>query len=937
MISIPQGQSVLRNKNKGMKNIKENRFFRNTTAIFGLMFTSVLVLGSCTDRELMDENHRDDNGFSVRFNVIDGQQTTLGQMQNAFTREGYISPVFKKFIPQEHKVIGSAEFTNTCLLETTVDGVKPAMYSATTRGKIKTMIDGDMSILAYTGLTAQRISKTPNYLYNARSDKNGKLYAPKSWPRNDKYGIFYGVFPYTENKTTDNIRLSAEYYYKRPYVDFTVENEITKQVGLFTACSGIVQDNLPNEGPTANLTFRPALTAIRFAVGQNLSWNKVIDRLEIRGAYSKGRYTLSDKADGTGGGWSQQSAEKNFVLSGINVSTKENPNTVIIGKDNDDYVFLMVPQKLTGRVSVYIHFTDGSDINIPLKGEWETGVTKTYKLSNAPSNWEYVLTASSPATIDYNTAVTGDYGIMSYRQAPDGTQQPVAWEVVGYDGNNDGNYTMSSDDKGWITSLSKTEGNGGMFEEKGQATINNTGTVIDLLQRRNNNLRNAPRKGYPGKEYDLSTHLADDTETKMTTANSYVISSPGYYKLPLIFGNAMVNGRANESSYKYSSAKPYDQYVMYRFQNHMGNAINSPYICGVKHARSEQFLFVPTGAKLIWADGESLVKNLRVVGTGKMSYLAFEVTKEDIKHGNAVVAALGKLIHPKGPQPELVLWSWHLWFTEPDVLKPIEVSDHNHMKHGLTAEDLGWKYTKWRGTSYKERSIKVKVMQKVGNQPKQTAIITISQTGGVIANEGYSTHYQWGRKEAFPGTETLSSNSMSIEKGRNGVFQSAALQHPSTFYVGVNANPDWSYCHYKNLWSAANEDHGYSKAPVIKTIYDPSPVGFHVPSSSAFTGFTKTGEDAAAPSGINVVGNWNNGWRFVGLSRFSPAYFPAAGHRGSHDNKLYKNKEAGYCWTAIPMSLHKAFSLYFDQGKVNPVHKDFNRANAFSIRPESDN
>ena len=326
-----------------MKNIKENRFFRSTTTIFGLMLMAILAVGSCTDRELMDNSQRDGNGSSVRFNVIDGQQTALEQMQNAFTRGGYFSPAFKKFIPQEHKVIGPAEFANTCLLETTVEGVNPVMYGAATRGKIKSAIDSDFGVLAYTGMTEQGISKTPNYLYNAQSDKSGKLYTPKSWPQNHKYGIFYGIFPYTENKATDKIRLSEATYEGVPYVNFTVEDEITKQVGLSTACSGIVQDNLPNEGPTANLTFRPVLTAIRFAVGQNLSWNKVIDRLEIRNAYSKGRYTLSDKADGTGGKWSNLSDKKNFVLAGINVSTKENPNTIIIGKDDDDYAFLMVP------------------------------------------------------------------------------------------------------------------------------------------------------------------------------------------------------------------------------------------------------------------------------------------------------------------------------------------------------------------------------------------------------------------------------------------------------------------------------------------------------------------------------------------------------------------------------------------------------------------
>ncbi len=48
------------------------------------------------------------------------------------------------------------------------------------------------------------------------------------------------------------------------------------------------------------LEFRHALTAIKIAVGQNLSWNKQIDRIEIRNALSKGKYTLSDHLNGAG-------------------------------------------------------------------------------------------------------------------------------------------------------------------------------------------------------------------------------------------------------------------------------------------------------------------------------------------------------------------------------------------------------------------------------------------------------------------------------------------------------------------------------------------------------------------------------------------------------------------------------------------------------------
>ena len=42
---------------------------------------------------------------------------------------------------------------------------------------------------------------------------------------------------------------------------------------------------------------------------------------------------------------------------------------------------------------------------------------------------------------------------------------------------------------------------------------------------------------------------------------------------------------------------------------------------------------------------------------------------------------------------------------------------------------------------------------------------------------------------------------------------------------------------YFNLWSINNDRTGIN-TPVVKTIYDPCPVGFKIPESDAFTGFT---------------------------------------------------------------------------------------------------
>ena len=61
-----------------------------------------------------------------------------------------------------------------------------------------------------------------------------------------------------------------------PSVEFEIETDVRKQVDLMTACSGNVQYATRYQAPRTSLNFCHALTAIRFAVGQNLSFDKTI-------------------------------------------------------------------------------------------------------------------------------------------------------------------------------------------------------------------------------------------------------------------------------------------------------------------------------------------------------------------------------------------------------------------------------------------------------------------------------------------------------------------------------------------------------------------------------------------------------------------------------------------------------------------------------------
>ena len=898
-----------------------------------LLLASSAAFISCSDTDLDGPQTDGDRGASVVFNIKDIQQDNIAKV-DAATRAG-ISPTLlytpgltqEDLAPRRLEAV-SSDGLDACLIETTVEGINPTKPDPSTRAKVETSIEHDFTTLGYRGETAGTISDKPEWFYSKKTKKTGELYETHFWSWGKPYGRFYAIYP--EATAANKITLSPDSHQGTPYIDFEVEEEVKDQHDLMTACSGEVHYSIKNTAPTTNLEFRHALTAVKFAVGQNLSWNKAIDRVELRGAMSKGKYILSDQLDGTGAQWdaTSLSVPKNFKLriNAPGVSTSEDPNTLIIGKSTDNFTFYMIPQELTGKnIKAYFHFTDGSALTIPLTGRWKAGTTKTYKLSHKNSNWSYVLTATPTITANYDQTQTTTYSITSYRESG-GTKKPVKWEVVGYDADGDGNFTMG-EKPAWVTSLSKENGDGGTVAETGTATV--TKDVTDLLAKRNKDMKEATPRGTSSNYYDLSTHKLDGTVIPRSTANCYVISAPGFYKIPLVYGNAIKNGNNNESSYKTSNT---GTYILQNFKDHLGNDINDPWIEKTNSGANSGV----DGAKIVWADEADLVTDYTIEHDGNDAYIQFEVTKDDIKTGNVVLAAT---------KNGVVVWSWHLWFTAPDVLNKIEVTNHQDVKYNFTTEPLGLKYTSWNGSTYRQpRSVKVRIEQlwKNGGTP-QRAEVTITQTPG-STQQFLCTFYQFGRKDATPSTNTVADGSFTPNAGSLITFQKS-IQNPDKFYVWGNSWSDYppSGRAYYNLWSADNTNYSVDN-PVVKTVYDPSPAGFHVPELNAFTGFTTTGqlEEVVYRWNIEGRGSKTNFDAKVGLkfytnsSKTSTIYFPALGERNSITGNLQFIRDSGAYWTAIPRYGGYGHFLHFHYAKIHPVFAN-GGSNGFSVFPVADN
>lgn len=903
-----------------------------------------LSMVSCADDDLGNNLSDGDKEAIVQFEITDAQEEALSKY-NASTRGAITAGLSDKDLEGKKLEAQSNKNLNVCLIETTVEGVNPVVTDARTRANIINLSSfGDFSSTGLRGTNASNIKE--EWFIDAKTKKNGELYTQIPWSWQKPYGCFFAVYPEL-NTYKNKMKINKPDANGFPSVEFEIETDVRKQVDLMTACSGNVQYATRYQAPRTSLNFRHALTAIRFAVGQNLSFDKTIKQITLKNVLLKSKYVISNQYNGTGAKWisTGYTSRGNVTLDGLNYKTNENPNSIVrdrstfpnensrdITKLNDNYTFYMIPQELDNKVTAEITFTDNTTISVPLKGSWKEGTTRTYKLSNKNSSWVYSITSDSPSAVAYNATSTGNYGITSFREAPDGTKKPVAWKVIGYS-EDDGN-TWTTTKPAWLKSLTKESGNGGTAAEQGTATLGTD--IVDLVAKRNKELQEAKALGSATKPYNLSNSTGE--AQVQNTANCYLISAPGYYMIPLVYGNAIKNGGTNTSAYK-SSLDPKSN-ILAEFVDHTGAPINDPWIEKTNNNANNGI----NGAQIVWADEANLVNlasdPIYRDGSGN-AFVKFEVTKANIKSGNAVIAV------KKG---NTIVWSWHLWFAPKNALDKIPVTNKQNKVYNFTNETLGWKPTKCIGTSYSTpRTVKVKVEQTIANNGiKQESVFTITQNAGITERTGITTFYQWGRKDAFPGTDANINGHFNKNAG-DQIYMQNIIQNPGNFYtVGFSnngvLNPNSGlvkYYYFYNLWSINNkksvEQNQLNDVSVVKTIYDPCPVGFNVPANDAFTGFTANGlnEGNMNVDGTNREETFkaNFGHNFwTNSNKNATIFFPASGYRGCVDGNLYYVNKFGDFWLADPQGATNGFVMGIQFDKIFPLFRNI-RTYGFAVRP----
>lgn len=921
--------------------MKKTFFYQALSALFvgGMVFSAV----SCADDELGENTNNGDTEAVVRFDVSDSQEDA--QTRGALTRGAITPGLTDKDLDGQKLAVQSSENLDVCLIETTIEGVNPVKLEPGTRANIVTTQKlTEFSSTGVRGTAANAINE--EWFNEEKTSREGILHNTRRWSWLQPHGRFYAVYPESTNGS-NGIKFTKPNGTAAPSLEFTVNPDVRKQVDLMTACSDNVHYATRFQAPRTNLQFRHALTAIRFAVGQNLSFNKTIKDITLKNVLLKSKYTLSNKLDGTGAAWNHSGYDTrgNVTLSNVNYNTNENANSIVIVRDinmyrnpnetdltklDDYYTFYMIPQDLDGKVTAEVLFTDGSKITVPLKGSWKEGTTRTYKLSEKNSTWNYILNPKSPATAVAYNGTQANYEIESYREV-NHTKQPVAWKVVGYSVDN-GN-TWSTTKPSWLKSLSKEQTNGSTIPEQFTATLGTD--IVDLVAERNKGLQNAAPLGTAAAPYNLSNETG--AAAVQNTANCYVISAPGYYMIPLVYGNAITKGQTNSSAYissapanpvKFGSPEKNTDVILHHFVDHNSQKITDPWIEKTNGKANNGV----NGAEVTWSDENNLVtlpgSPIYRDASGN-AYVKFEVKKDNIKSGNAVISV------KKG---NTILWSWHLWFAPKTALDEISVTNAQNKVYKFTNETLGWKPTEWTGTSYSApRTVKIKIEQTIANNgTKQIGVITITQNAATTKRSGTTTLYQWGRNNAFPGSTVAQGQ---IFSSKEDIHMNNKIQKPSYFfstkmdrYGRIDQTDGLTKYHYfYNLWSMNNRnvvaDGKVSTVDVVKTIYDPCPVGFNVPANGAFSGFTMSTTDASATFDSNSGHNfWTNS------SHTESIYFPASGFRAAANAILNAVSTSGNYWAADPSDVTDGCSMGFQKNSVTPLYHN-TRTFGFAVRP----
>ena len=344
--------------------------------------------------------------------------------------------------------------------------------------------------------------------------------------------------------------------------------------------------------------------------------------------------------------------------------------------------------------------------------------------------------------------------------------------------------------------------------------------------------------------------------------------STSYFSLtPIIESNLAAGGTANCYVVPASGT--------WSFPTVKGNSTST-----VGTVTSADVLWESFGTATAPTEGD-VVTNVRVEG----SKIVFD-TPWPLNNGNAVIAAKSA--------SGTILWSWHIWVCG-----------------GYNPEATAQIYYNNAGT----------MMDR--NLGATSAIPGDVRSLGLM--------YQWGRKDPFLGSSSISSNTKAastlawptpVESTSSNGTIVYTVKNPTTFITQNTNNNDWCYS------TTSTTDN--SRWSSTKTIYDPCPLGWRVPDGGA------SGVWAMAIGGTDAITHtWNSKYKGMNVAgNFGPSnviWYPAAGYLYEDDGSIRSVGSSGQWWSCS-FEDYPAYRLNLGSaGNISPFARHF-RASGHSVR-----
>ena len=595
--------------------------------------------------------------------------------------------------------------------------------------------------------------------------------APLEWAEGNSH-VFYGLYPYNAGTLTAgsvtglNIPATQTVIWDATHSKYMPATLNGDGVPTMTNAYMVAYNDMSSDpNGSVSLPFTPVVNAIEFQLklpDTNPSYTVKKVRFSHGSTAIAGSYNVSITGfanDAVTWSASSSSTTKAIVVDFSDGSASDNPAIPTSNSGTTlDFTILTLPVSISDPV-LEIKYSDDHILRLTLTGLTLLPGQKCIVTNRKAGHDHFTYEVTNPA----NQTITG-HDAASFQQinvtsikrsSADNTHtDPVTWKVQ-YNDNGTWRDGVPS-----THTLSEDHTNNRFTVSLATANTNTTGFASgNPFQAATEILKARPERGSAGSPWDLSTHDWAGNSISQTTANCYVVTAPGVYKIPLYYGNARLNGQDNTSAYSPKDVSAINSawgsgntdatqnYYLPAFYNATGEVITSPNIyTDLSHYGTTTL----TQAVSLDMDLD-IITNCEVKGSGASAYIQFTITKANIKPGNVRLILKGGVNNYFTTDDTWpVLWSWHIWITDKN-LAPASGST-------VMPFNLGWVDANTTVSNsvdkYTNRTVQLRIAQvDGGSEVRYSSSFTLTQNGDVSAINnplnGTNPHYQWGRKDPF--------------------------------------------------------------------------------------------------------------------------------------------------------------------------------------------